>query len=94
MLSGIQAGSPFYNSSGATPGMQQIPYGGGRGMMMPPHMLQHQQQGQGQGQQQVRPVNVTPQQGSPEYLRLALQHLQTTLLGRLESEAEAFFDAT
>lgn len=41
--------------------------------------------------QQQKPQ--APQAGSPEFLRLALQHLQTTLLGRLESEAESFFDA-
>lgn len=34
----------------------------------------------------------TPQQGTPEHLRTALHHLQT-LLGKLESEAEAFFDS-
>ncbi|EST05015.1 hypothetical protein PSEUBRA_005821 [Kalmanozyma brasiliensis GHG001] len=44
-----------------------------------------------QGQARQQPS--TPQQGSPEHLRLALQHLQTTLLARLESETEAFFDA-
>ncbi|PWZ00198.1 hypothetical protein BCV70DRAFT_200345 [Testicularia cyperi] len=34
-----------------------------------------------------------PQLGSPEYLRLSLQHLQQTLLTRLESEADAYFDS-
>ena len=36
---------------------------------------------------------MTPQQGSPEYLKAALHHLQTSLLAKLESEAEAFFDS-
>ncbi|CBQ73642.1 conserved hypothetical protein [Sporisorium reilianum SRZ2] len=84
VLSGIQAGSPFYS----TPMMpQQARYAPGM-MQATPSQLQLAQQ---QTQQQARAA--VPQLGSPEYLRMALQHLQTTLLARLESEAEAFFDA-
>ncbi|SJX63481.1 uncharacterized protein SRS1_14237 [Sporisorium reilianum f. sp. reilianum] len=79
VLSGIQAGSPFYS----TPMMpQQARYAPGMMQATP---------SQQQTQQQARAA--VPQLGSPEYLRMALQHLQTTLLARLESEAEAFFDA-
>lgn len=84
VLSGIQAGSPFNN----TPMLAQARYAPG---MMQPTPSQLQQQPQQPQQTQTRPA--VPQQGSPEYLKIALQHLQTTLLARLESEAEAFFDA-
>ncbi|TKY84820.1 hypothetical protein EX895_005900 [Sporisorium graminicola] len=91
ILSGIQAGSPFYNN-GSTPMIpQQARYA--PGMMQPtPSQLQQHQLLAAQQAQQPRPPSV-PQHGSPEYLKLALQHLQTTLLTRLESDAEAFFDA-
>lgn len=49
--------------------------------------------GQQQQQQQQQRPPASPQPGSPEYLRLAIQHLQTTLLTRLEAEAESYFDA-
>ncbi|SPO26714.1 uncharacterized protein UTRI_04021_B [Ustilago trichophora] len=96
ILSNIQAGSPFYPQHNGTPMMQQQTYipGGARYPPQAPHPTfgMPPQQQQQQLQQQTKPV--VPQQGSPEYLKLALQHLQNTLLTRLESEAEAFFDAT
>lgn len=89
VLSNIQAASPFLN--GAVP-MHAQAY-----VRSPPNMHsgqvimpQHQHASQPGAS---RPVPTLPQQGSPEYLRTALQHLQTTLLARLDSQAEAFFDA-
>ncbi len=79
ILSGIQA-SPFYH-----PGAGSVPFAHHQGRSVP-GIQQAPQQPQ-------RQSDGTPQQGSPEYLKAALQHLQTTLLARLESDAEAFFDA-
>lgn len=42
---------------------------------------------------QPAPSAAVPQQGSPQHLRLALQHLQDTLLATLETEAATYFDA-
>lgn len=38
-------------------------------------------------------ITSVPQQDSPQHLRLALQHLQDTLLVALEAEAKSYFDA-
>ncbi|SPO26432.1 uncharacterized protein UTRI_04021 [Ustilago trichophora] len=92
ILSNIQAGSPFYPQHNGTPMMQQQPYIPGMGRYPP--QAHHQPFGmppQQQQSQQTKPV--VPQPGSPEYLILSLQHLQNTLLTRLETEAAAFFDA-
>lgn len=90
ILSNIQP-SPFYNGTPMMP--QQPPYGARYPGQQPFGMLpmMHPTLGQQPQQQQAKPA--APQPGSPEYLRAALQHLQTTLLARLESEAEGFFDA-
>ncbi|KAJ9479709.1 hypothetical protein PHBOTO_003201 [Pseudozyma hubeiensis] len=91
VLSNIQAPSPFFHN-GATPMLPQQGYA-----RYPPLQsnLAVAQQGAATSQAgTTKPPQTSPQQGSPEYLRLALHHLQTTLLAKLESEAEAFFDAT
>ena len=89
VLSGIQAGSPWH---GGTPAMPQGGYGGPRYPVGMQGYGNGVMQGQGgQGQQVKTPV--VPEQGSPEYLRLALGHLQNTLLARLEADCEGFFDA-
>ncbi|GAC96803.1 expressed protein [Pseudozyma hubeiensis SY62] len=91
VLSNIQASSPFFHNNGATPMLPQHGYA-----RYPPLQsnLAIAQQGASTSQPgTTRPQQTSPQQGSPEYLRLALHHLQTTLLAKLESEAEAFFDA-
>lgn len=83
ILSNIQAGSPFYNA-GTTP----MP------MMVPPQAYPNRIMPMQMGQQMQQPrAPAVPQPGSPEYLTLALHHLQTTLLARLEADADAFFDA-
>lgn len=89
VLSGIQAASPFY--SGVMQTMPQQMYPGRYLPGMQPN-LPMQQQAASQATAS-KPAATKPQPGSPEYLRAALSHLQTTLLAKLESEAEAFFDA-
>ncbi|KAJ1023906.1 hypothetical protein NDA13_004740 [Ustilago tritici] len=80
VLSNIQA-SPMYG----TPMMMNQPY--------PPRFAIQPQQAQQQQNGAGSKVQTAPQPGSPEYLEFALHHLQTTLLARLEAEAEIYFDA-
>ncbi|SOV02151.1 uncharacterized protein UDID_05046 [Ustilago sp. UG-2017a] len=80
VLSNIQA-SPMYG----TPMMMNQPY--------PPRFAMQPQQAQQQQNGAGSKVQTAPQPGSPEYLKFALQHLQTILLARLEAEAEIYFDA-
>lgn len=80
VLSNIQA-SPMYG----TPMMMNQLY--------PPRFAIQAQQAQQQQNGAGSKVQTAPQPGSPEYLKFALQHLQTTLLARLEAEAEIYFDA-
>jgi hypothetical protein len=68
-----------------TPMMINQPY--------PPRFAIQPQQAQQQQNGAGSKVQTAPQPGSPEYLKFALQHLQTTLLARLEAEAEIYFDA-